>query len=61
MVRLVDPSFYCTLQELRKKLEAREVLCEGLNYIDPLLFEGREILLNKKTPVHRDSQDPILG
>ena len=34
---------------------------KGLNAVDPLLLEGREILFNRKSGLHNDQSDPHLA
>lgn len=60
-VRLIDPEFYQDITTLRKRSEKKHAILKGLNSIDPLLFEGRELLFNRRSEAHTDHQDPILG
>lgn len=61
-LKIADPTFHKQLDELRKQVEAHEAAADALNKIDPLLFEGREIIFNRHSDYyHRDSQDPQLG
>lgn len=60
-VKIADPIFHKQLSELREQVEAHEALADAMNKIDPLLFEGREIIFNRLSDYHRDSQDPQLG
>lgn len=61
MVGIVDPSFHLSLKELRKKIEEAEPFYKDLDSIDILLFERREIHLNKLSKIHTNSHNPILG
>lgn len=60
-MRIADPAFYENLELLRKKVEAKFAIGATMNHEDPLLLEGRELLFNWKSGLHRDSQDPQLG
>lgn len=61
VVRIADPVFHGHQQLLRKAVEEAHPIATCMNAIDPLLFEGREILFNRRSGVHRDSQDPQLA
>jgi hypothetical protein len=60
-VRLIDPKFHLHLSTLRSVSEQRHPVLKCLNSIDPLLFEGRELLFNRRSQIHRDRQDPPLA
>lgn len=60
-VHITDPTFHQQLTELRDALHAMEPVAETMDNVDPLLFEGREIIFNRLSDFHRDSQDPQLG
>lgn len=60
-VKVADPAFYEHLAQLRKTMDANEPVAKAFNSIDPLLFEGREIIFNRLSDFHRDSQDPQLS
>lgn len=60
-VKVADPTFHGHLTELRKTMDATQPVAQALNSVDPLLFEGREIIFNRLSDFHRDSQDPQLS
>lgn len=60
-IRLTDPEFHQSLLQLREAALKKHPIFEALNAIDPLLLEGRELLFNRLSGIHRDSLDPILG
>lgn len=60
-VKQIDGKFHSDLSTLRKRSEKQHAILKGLNSLDPLLFEGRELLFNRRSGVHTDQQDPILG
>ena len=60
-LKIVDCEFFDNishLQEVACKKHASLRLWQG---VDPLLFEGRELLYNRCSGPHKDSQDPPLG
>lgn len=60
-VRLIDPKFHQHLSTLRSVSEQRHPGLKSLNAIDPLLYEGRELLYNRRSQIHNDKQDPRLA
>jgi hypothetical protein len=60
ILEFIDPSHYKEVvklnTELKKRVAGYEVLCQ-----DPLLYEGREVIFNRESAEHTDSQDPPLG
>lgn len=60
-VHVADPAFYQQLIQLRDALHKMEPITEAMDHVDPLLFEGREIIFNRMSDFHRDSQDPQLS
>jgi hypothetical protein len=61
ILEIVDPQFHANLKRLRTAMEQKHAIAESMNAIDPLLFEGREVLFNRKSGLHRDKQDPKLA
>lgn len=59
-VKVANPTFHGHLTELRKTMDATQPVAQALNSVDPLLFEGREIIFNWLSDFHQDSQDPQL-
>ena len=57
----VDPVFFDALKQLNKKATAKHASLAAWKSVDPLLLEGRELLLNRISGRHRDSQDPRLA
>jgi hypothetical protein len=60
-ISLVDPSFFSALSQLSEVSKAKHSLLAVWASIDPLLMEGRELLFNRRSGRHRDSQDPPLA
>lgn len=60
VVKLVDPVFYQSLLKLQDAVQGCSSM-KALNSIDQLLFEGRELLFNRQSGPHKDSQDPKGG
>ncbi|KAF8056930.1 hypothetical protein FPV67DRAFT_1677684 [Lyophyllum atratum] len=54
-----DPDFHANLVRLREAQETKHPVMKAFNAVDPLLFEGRELLFNRKSGLHTDSQDPL--
>jgi hypothetical protein len=57
-IRLVDPVFFKAITELRQVSSEKHPSLRMWNSQDPLLFEGRELLFNRSSGKHVDSQDP---
>jgi hypothetical protein len=60
-ISLVDPSFFSALSQLSEVSKAKHSSLAVWASIDPLLMEGRELLFNRRSGRHRDSQDPPLA
>lgn len=60
-IEKVDPIFFKALTELHKRATAKHASLAAWKNVDPLLFEGRELLFNQHSGRHRDSQDPKLA
>jgi hypothetical protein len=60
-VRRVDPIFFQSLKELHEKATAKHPSLAAWTSVDPILFEGRELLFNRLSGPHWDSQDPKLA
>lgn len=58
LLKYGDPAHFDQAVELRRRLEATYAGYENLGRNDPLVYEGREILWNRMSGEHRDSQDP---
>lgn len=61
LIEAVDPKFYKDLRALQKEVNRQYAGTRTLSSIDPLVLDGREVLFNKLTAEHTDSQDPQLG
>ncbi|KAJ7795271.1 hypothetical protein B0H14DRAFT_3158739 [Mycena olivaceomarginata] len=61
IVKNIDSNFYAAAQEVRAKTEAKLAFAKCLGHGDPLMFEGRQLLMNRETPDHRDKSDPRNG
>lgn len=53
-----DNSHYHQASALRRYVSSSIASQAALSAIDPLVYEGREILFNKVANLHTDSQDP---
>lgn len=60
-IKLVDPIFFDALTQLHRKATAKHASLAAWTSVDPLLLEGRELLLNRISGRHRDHQDPKLA
>lgn len=60
-IQHVDPVFFDALKQLNKKATAKHASLAAWKSVDPLLLEGWELLLNRISAWHRDSQDPRLA
>lgn len=58
VTRVADPTFHEQQTRLRDKVEELYPVTKAMNAVDPLLMEGREILMNRRSGLHRDSTDP---
>jgi hypothetical protein len=61
VLEFADPQHYEDLKAVHKELCERSPAYKALNTIDPLLYPCREILFNRLSGLHRDSQDPHLA
>ena len=59
--QLVDPKFFDAFTQLHQKAKAKHPSLAAWSGVDPFLFEERELLLNRISGRHRDSQDPKLA
>lgn len=55
-----DPKHYAEAQAVRKQLCASVASYNAICAIDPLVYEGREVLYNSFFDTHTDSPDPHL-
>ena len=60
-IRVVDPEFFAALTELHKVSMAKHASLAAWSSVDCLLLEGRELLFNRRSGRHQDSQDPQLA
>ena len=60
-ISLVDPTFFSALCQLSQVSKAKHSVLAVWASVDPLLMEGRELLFNRQSGIHRDSQDPPLA
>lgn len=60
-LKAVDLAHYQNAEKLRSALESRFPFVKAVNAVDPLVYEGREILFNIQKEVHIDRQDPPLS
>ncbi|KIN94298.1 hypothetical protein M404DRAFT_168700, partial [Pisolithus tinctorius Marx 270] len=61
VLHVIDPGFYAKITHLREVVEEKFPAVKAFNRDDPLLFEGREIIFNRKSGPHVDRQDPQMG
>ena len=61
VLKIVDPEFYTNLMHLHTAMEQKHAISKCMNAVDPLLYEGREVLYNRISGLHYDSQDPYLA
>lgn len=61
VLKIVDPVFHTNLMHLRTAMEQKYAIAKCMNAVDPLLLEGREVLYNRLSGLHFDSQDPKLA
>jgi hypothetical protein len=57
-VSFADPIHYEDAKETRRLVEKSHAFTRVIGSIDPLVYEGREILLNVRSNIHFDRQDP---
>jgi hypothetical protein len=60
-IERADPAFFQALSELHKRATAKHAGLAAWTSVDPLLFEGRELLFNRISGRHRDHLDPKLA
>ncbi|KAJ7458425.1 hypothetical protein FB451DRAFT_1182626 [Mycena latifolia] len=60
-IEFAEPAHFEALKKLHAATEEELPFLKLLNAGDPLLQEGREIMFNRKTPLHADSGDPKAG
>lgn len=56
-----DPQHYAEAVSLRSLIRKVAAAYDVLAGSDVLVYEGREVLYNRKSGLHTDSQDPPLG
>jgi hypothetical protein len=57
----LDPSHYAEAQKVRDALRKHYPGFRALSDLDPLVYEGRELLFNRTSGEHTDRQDPPLA
>ncbi|KAJ7493863.1 hypothetical protein FB451DRAFT_1020576, partial [Mycena latifolia] len=60
-LEFADPAHFEALKKLHAAAEEELPFLKLLNVGDPLLQEGREIMFNRKTPLHADRGDLKAG
>ncbi|KAJ7129940.1 hypothetical protein C8R46DRAFT_1330011 [Mycena filopes] len=55
----INPTYYAAAQEVHAKSEDELPFSKRLGYSDPLVYEGCELLMNRKTPNHTNNSDLI--
>jgi hypothetical protein len=58
ILKTLDPEHYEEALKVRDVLKVRHAGYLALCVIDPGVYEGRELLFNRTSGQHRDSQDP---
>ncbi|TDL13271.1 hypothetical protein BD410DRAFT_735567, partial [Rickenella mellea] len=58
LTEAIDADFAKKLKILREKVIAASGFADALSSIDPLLMEGRCLIFNRRTTIHRDESDP---
>lgn len=61
MMKRADPTFFQALSELHWQATAKHTSMAAWTSVDPLLFEGRELLFNRIPELLRDHLDPKLA
>ncbi|KAJ7711332.1 hypothetical protein B0H16DRAFT_1745278 [Mycena metata] len=61
LLEFADPAHHAALGKLRTSADRKHEFVRALNSGDPLLMEGREIMYNRKTGIHKDGSDPKKG
>jgi hypothetical protein len=57
----LDPEHYQEAVKINEQLKKLSPGMWALSFIDPLVYQNREILFNKMSSQHTDKQDPPLG
>lgn len=58
---LAAPHFYQRLRLVHQHITEKYPMTETLAKTDALQFEGRSIIFNRQTPLHKDKTDPPLA
>lgn len=61
ILEFMDPQHYAHAVELRRRVHSMFPFTRSIAAIDPLVYEGREILANVQMSDHTDRFDPIWG
>jgi hypothetical protein len=57
-IRCSDPVHFGHAQELRARVEREHAFARTTGILDPSVYEGHEILMNVRSTIHVDRQDP---
>lgn len=57
----LDPEHYRQANLVKETLKRKYAGFYAMSSVDPLVYEGREILFNRTSGIHTDSGDPHLG
>ena len=57
----MDPIFFDALSKLHIQATAKHASLAAWTSVDPLLFEGRQLLFNRISGLHWDKLDPKLA
>lgn len=58
---ILDPVFHTKLLRVKQLAQEKYAFIAGINTVDTLNLEGRELLFNRLSGPHLDSQDPHLA
>jgi len=58
MLKNLDPAAFKRYSEFNTRLKQAHAHVNAINAVDPIVYQGRIILFNRKTPFHADTQGP---
>jgi hypothetical protein len=61
ILEFIDPDHYKEVKKFNAELLKHVSGAEALSGMDPLLYEGREVIFNRESAEHIDLQDPPFG
>jgi hypothetical protein len=61
VIKFGDPTHYEKVKAAREELCRRIPGYEAISALDPLLYDGRELIFNRWAGLHTDPQDPTNG